>query len=123
MIIGLSPSGKAMDSDSIIRRFESYQPSLSFTDRIRLFQKAWFYFFSLNGLSKLLDTTHIRLNIEHLNKKTPFKITNGVFKISTNHQERQDILVKGVLRLCLIPLHRLCRHLAAQSPTDYQGIQ
>ena len=24
--IGLSPSGKAMDSDSIIRRFESFQP-------------------------------------------------------------------------------------------------
>ena len=26
LYIGLSPSGKAMDSDSIIRRFESYQP-------------------------------------------------------------------------------------------------
>lgn len=34
LIIGLSPSGKAMDFDSIIRGFESHQPSCVFAMQI-----------------------------------------------------------------------------------------
>ena len=33
---GVSPSGKATDSDSVIRRFESFQRRLSFVDRIKV---------------------------------------------------------------------------------------